>query len=121
MNEIWVISTKEKGCEALIRQLKCEGYMLRSLCLKTIGFQALDSSLFQVAVFIIHPESSSDWTAYQDFKRFFPDCLVFIYMPHHPLTNLTSALCQSITRYAHLEKRRIRERSGKAEAEGMLL
>ena len=121
MSDIWVVGTAESVREPLVRQLKREGYSIRSLCLEASGFQSLDPSMFQVAVFIIHPESPTDWIIYQDFKRFLPDCLLLIYMPHHPTDSLTSLLRQSMTRYAQLLKRRIRDRIGKTEAKGMRL
>jgi len=121
MKEIWIIGTAKKGQETLIRRLKHEGYKLRSLCLEASEIQALDPSIFQVAVFIVRPESPSDWIIYKDFKRFFPDCLVLIYMPHHSLQKLTSVLCKFMTRYPQLEDKCNRERIEEAKAEDMLL
>ncbi len=111
MEEILIIDNPDKDQKAVFDELKREGYAVRLAAVKAEELKGLDPSSFELAIITLHPDIPSAWDPYMAFKRFFPDCPVFIYLDSHPLENLKSAIKKYINLCGVLPQKRFNKAS----------
>lgn len=92
MKKILVIDDEVKEKEYMNRELQREGYSVKIVEAESLDYKRLDVTGFDLAIINLYPDAPTTWGVYLDFKQYFPNCPVLVYMSHHALEGLKSAI-----------------------------
>lgn len=74
------------------RQLRREGYEVKEVGLELPDLSSPEISGADLAIVHLHPDVPATWGAYLDLRHRFPDFPVVVYMRHHAVDTLKSAI-----------------------------
>ncbi len=100
MKKILIVSRGSRE-KTISSELKAGGYDVRLIGVEKLDFNSLDLSRFNLAVISLHPDISATWNAYLDFRQQFPGFPALVYMGHHGVDRLKSAIKNVLIRKKH--------------------
>lgn len=94
MKNIMIIQKQPeiKDRELIRRELRREGYFVKTVDFESIAFSTADFSGVDLAVVHLYPDISASWQACNVLKHHIPDLPIFIHMRRHGINTLKSAL-----------------------------
>ncbi len=76
----------------VLRDLCQEGYEVEQIGLESLDLSSPEVPEAELAIVHLHPDVPATWGTYLDLKHRFPDFPVLVYMRHHAVDTLKSAI-----------------------------
>lgn len=101
MKKILIVCRGSREKKAISSKLKEDGYDVEFIGIDELDFNSLDPSRFNLSIISLHPDIPATWSAYLDFRQQFPGFPALVYMGHHGLDHLKSAIKNVLIRNNH--------------------
>lgn len=101
MKKILIVCRGSREKKTISSELEKNGYDVELIGLEELYFNSPDLSGFNLAVISLHPEISATWSTYLDFRQQFPGFPVLVYMGHHGVDRLKSAIKNVLIKNNH--------------------
>lgn len=80
MATILIFDNQVHRREHLAKELEKEGYCVKAISDKEFDPEQFDCSAFDLAILNQYPDSMKTWELYFDFRKYFPDFPVLVYL-----------------------------------------
>jgi DNA-binding NtrC family response regulator len=101
MKKILIVCRGSREEKTISSELKEDGYDVQLIGVEKHDFNSLDLSRFNLAVISLHPDIAATWNAYLDFRQQFPGFPALVYMGHHGVDRLKSAIKNVLIKKKH--------------------